>query len=149
MSTLAVRLSRPTTILASVAIGGATYASIRGVHADTAASARVFGRGPAFVSLPLESSEQVNHNTKLLRFKLPNEGDLSGLSWTCEYLPKSSHHSQTDSQQQQSSQRLGQKAAGHPLHGPTRQSPPYMSLESSSSSSSTIPAASKARTCTP
>ncbi|KAJ4406692.1 hypothetical protein N0V91_004382 [Didymella pomorum] len=89
MSTLAVRLSRPTTILASVAIGGATYASIRGVHADTAASARVFGRGPAFVSLPLESSEQVNHNTKLLRFKLPNEGDLSGLSWTSAVLTAS------------------------------------------------------------
>jgi cytochrome-b5 reductase len=83
MSVLAARISRPTTLLAGVAIGGATYASIHGVHADTGAPAKVFGRGPAFVSLPLESSEQVNHNTKLLRFKLPNEGDLSGLSWTC------------------------------------------------------------------
>lgn len=86
MSALAVRLSRPTTLLAGIAIGGATYASIRSIHADTGAPARVFGRGPAFVSLPLESSEQVNHNTKLLRFKLPKEGDLSGLSWTCKYL---------------------------------------------------------------
>lgn len=86
MSALSVRLVRPTTVLAGVAIGGASYAFVRNVHADTGAPAKVFGRGPAFVSLSLESSEQVNHNTKLLRFKLPNESDVSGLSLTCEYL---------------------------------------------------------------
>lgn len=83
MSALSVRLVRPTTVLAGVALGGASYAFIRNVHADTGAPAKIFGRGPAFISLPLESSEQVNHNTKLLRFKLPNESDVSGLSLTC------------------------------------------------------------------
>lgn len=86
MSILSARLFRPTTALAGVAIGGASYALVRNVHADTGAPAKVFGRGPAFVSLLLESSEQVNHNTKLLRFKLPNESDVSGLSLTCEWL---------------------------------------------------------------
>jgi cytochrome-b5 reductase len=86
MLALPTRLVRPTTVLASVAIGGASYALIRNVHADTGSPAKVFGRGPAMVSLPLESSEQVNHNTKLLRFKLPNDTDISGLSLTCKYF---------------------------------------------------------------
>ncbi|KAJ4988005.1 oxidoreductase NAD-binding domain-containing protein [Stagonosporopsis vannaccii] len=85
MLTSSARLVRPT-ILAGVALGGASYAFARNVHADTGAPAKVFGRGPAFVSLPLESSEKVNHNTKLLRFKLPNEGDVSGLSLTSAVL---------------------------------------------------------------
>lgn len=42
-----------------------------------------FGGGPAFFSLALESSEQVNHNTKRLRFKLPEADAVSGLSMTC------------------------------------------------------------------
>lgn len=86
MSALSFRLIRPIIALAGVAIGGASYAFVRNVHADTGAPAKVFTRGPAFISLPLESSEQVNHNTKLLRFKLPNETDVSGLSLTCAYL---------------------------------------------------------------
>ncbi len=77
---------RPTTILAGAALGGVSYASIRNVYADTASLAKVFGRGPAMVSLPLESSEQVSHNTKLLRFRLPNENDVSGLSLTCKWV---------------------------------------------------------------
>lgn len=85
MSALSVRLIRPT-VLAGVALGGASYALTRNVYADTGAPIQVFGKGPAFVSLPLESSDKVNHNTKLLRFKLPNEGDVSGLSLTCEYI---------------------------------------------------------------
>ena len=86
MFALSTRLARPATILAGVAMSGASYAFVRNVHADTGAPTKVFGRGPAFVSLQLESSEQVNHNTKLLRFKLPNETDVSDLSLTCKYL---------------------------------------------------------------
>jgi cytochrome-b5 reductase len=44
---------------------------------------KVFGRGPSFIALPLESSEQVNHNTKKLRFKLPTPDSVSGLPLTC------------------------------------------------------------------
>lgn len=83
MLALPTRLVRPSTVLAGVAIGGAAYTLTRSVHADTGSPAKVFGRGPAFVSLPLESSEQFNHNTKLLRFKLPNDTDISGLPLTC------------------------------------------------------------------
>lgn len=53
------------------------------------AGKKVFGRaGPVFTTLSLQSFEKVNHNTKLLRFALPNESDISGLPLTCEY----SHH---------------------------------------------------------
>lgn len=47
---------------------------------------KVFGRpGPVFQSLALESSEDVNHNTKRLRFKLPADGDVTGLPLTCKF----------------------------------------------------------------
>lgn len=84
MSALTARLARPTTLLAGVAVTSAGYAATRSDHTDAGTPAKVFGRGPAMISLPLESSEQVNHNTKLLRFKFPNETDKSGLSLTCE-----------------------------------------------------------------
>lgn len=46
---------------------------------------KVFGRpGPVFQSLALQSSEDVNHNTKRLRFKLPGDADVSGLPLTCK-----------------------------------------------------------------
>ena len=84
MSVASARLVRPTTVLAGVVVTSASYAMARNEHTDAGASRRVFGRGPAMISLPLESSEQVSHNTKLLRFKFPNEGDVSGLSLTCK-----------------------------------------------------------------
>jgi hypothetical protein len=56
------------------------------LRADSASAPRkVFSGGPAFVSLPLESSEQVNHNTKRLRFSLPSSEAVSGLPLTCEF----------------------------------------------------------------
>ncbi|TDZ32158.1 NADH-cytochrome b5 reductase 2 [Colletotrichum spinosum] len=56
-------------------------------NADSgAATTKVFGAGPAFVSLPLESAEMVNHNTKRLRFKLPQRDAVSGLSLTSSVL---------------------------------------------------------------
>lgn len=56
------------------------------VHADSGARPKTFGKGPAFVSLQLESSEAVSHNTKRLRFKLPDPEAVSGLSLTCMSL---------------------------------------------------------------
>lgn len=51
-----------------------------------AGAKKVFGRpGPVFQSLALESSEDVNHNTKRLRFKLPADGDVTGLPLTCTF----------------------------------------------------------------
>ncbi|KAH6654928.1 NADH-cytochrome b5 reductase [Verticillium dahliae] len=55
-------------------------------HADSGSPSKVFGSGPAFVSLPLESSEVVNHNTKRLRFRLPDENAVSGLALTSAVL---------------------------------------------------------------
>ncbi|KAJ2907169.1 hypothetical protein MKZ38_007684 [Zalerion maritima] len=52
--------------------------------AKTAPPAKIFGSGPAFASLKLESSKMVNHNTKLLRFEFPNGDAVSGLKLTCE-----------------------------------------------------------------
>lgn len=45
---------------------------------------KVFSSGPAMVSLRLKSSEEINHNTKLLRFEFPNPEAVSGLSLTCK-----------------------------------------------------------------
>lgn len=46
---------------------------------------KIFGRtGPVFTRLALQRSEEVNHNTKKLSFKLPGEGDVSGLPLTCK-----------------------------------------------------------------
>lgn len=58
-------------------------------HEGTSVSGKkVFGRaGPVFQSLALESSEDVNHNTKRLRFKLPGDADITGLPLTCEFSP--------------------------------------------------------------
>lgn len=47
---------------------------------------KVFGSGPAMVSLRLKSSENLNHNAKLLRFEYPNPDAVSGLSLTCMRL---------------------------------------------------------------
>jgi cytochrome-b5 reductase len=54
-------------------------------HAESSSPApkKVFGGGFANVVLPLESSEQVNHNTKRLRFRL-KEDEISGLPLTCK-----------------------------------------------------------------
>jgi cytochrome-b5 reductase len=84
MLALPFRYVRPTKVLGGLAVGSISYACIRTVHAESASPAKIFGRGPALISLPLESSEIVNHNTRLLRFKLPNETDISGLPLTCE-----------------------------------------------------------------
>lgn len=50
--------------------------------AESSAPPKIFKGGPAFVSLALESSEDVNHNTKRLRFKLPSRDAVSGLPLT-------------------------------------------------------------------
>lgn len=60
----------------------------------TTGGKKVFGRpGPVFQSLALQSSEDVNHNTKRLRFALPGgDGDVSGLPLTCEFALDISPH---------------------------------------------------------
>jgi cytochrome-b5 reductase len=82
MSTVFPRLSR-STVLGGLALGGiaiGTYSSYtKPFQADAGAPPKVFGGGPAFISLALESSELVNHNTKKLRFKLPTGDSVSGL----------------------------------------------------------------------
>ena len=45
---------------------------------------KIFSSGPSMVSLRLKSSEEINHNTKLLRFEFPNPEAVSGLSLTCK-----------------------------------------------------------------
>ncbi|KAI0879790.1 ferredoxin reductase-like protein [Annulohypoxylon maeteangense] len=82
------RLSRGITCVAIAGTGaGLYYTYMRSVvHADSGAPKHVFGSGPAFLSLKLESTETVNHNTKRLRFKLPEPDSVSGLSLTSALL---------------------------------------------------------------
>ncbi|KAF4822512.1 NADH-cytochrome b5 reductase 2 [Colletotrichum siamense] len=94
MASVTVRRFRPATIAATVAAGGIglgifSKMMIGNAAAESGAPPKVFGAGPAFVSLPLESSEQVNHNTKKLRFKLPQRDAVSGLSLTSAVLTMS------------------------------------------------------------
>ncbi|KAM0325911.1 hypothetical protein ACHAQA_007214 [Verticillium albo-atrum] len=89
-----LRRIRPATVITTLAIGGIglgifSKLVIGNAHAESGTPQKVFGSGPAFVSLPLESSEQVNHNTKRLRFRLPNENAVSGLSLTSAVLTMS------------------------------------------------------------
>jgi cytochrome-b5 reductase len=44
------------------------------------------GGDQGFLSLMLEQTEVVNHNTKKLRFKLPEEDMESGLPVACEFV---------------------------------------------------------------
>jgi cytochrome-b5 reductase len=89
MSFVFPRLSR-SSILGSLAFTGVAFGVytkvMRPVKLDDGAPPKVFGGGPAFVSLPLESAEMVNHNTKKLRFKLPTPDSVSGLPLGCESI---------------------------------------------------------------
>ncbi|KAF6836556.1 oxidoreductase NAD-binding domain-containing protein [Colletotrichum plurivorum] len=94
MLSLTTRRLRPAPIAATIAAGGIgigilSKLMISTASADGGAPPKVFGGGPAFVSLPLESAEQVNHNTKRLRFKLPQRDAVSGLSLTSAVLTMS------------------------------------------------------------
>lgn len=44
------------------------------------------GGDQGFISLKLESAEDINHNTKRFRFKLPEEDSVSGLHVACEFI---------------------------------------------------------------
>ncbi|KAF7560178.1 hypothetical protein G7046_g3966 [Stylonectria norvegica] len=88
---LQFRRARPATVISTLALGGVgvgilSKLLIGNASAESNARKKIFGGGPAFVSLPLESSEQVNHNTKRLRFKLPQRDAVSGLALTSAVL---------------------------------------------------------------
>lgn len=75
--------------IAVAGIGGAIISKFMMTTADAEAPVKdgkkVFGRpGPVFTRLALEKSEDVNHNTKKLSFKLPGKNDVSGLPLTGE-----------------------------------------------------------------
>ncbi|EEY15125.1 NADH-cytochrome b5 reductase [Verticillium alfalfae VaMs.102] len=94
MSITFLRHIRPTKAITAIAAGGiglGIYSRMMtgSAHADSGSPPKVFGSGPAFVSLPLESSEVVNHNTKRLRFRLPDENAVSGLALTSAVLTMS------------------------------------------------------------
>ncbi|KAI0408365.1 oxidoreductase NAD-binding domain-containing protein [Xylaria palmicola] len=91
MAASAILSGRLSTMLGSVALGGigiGLYSRyLMGVaHADNGAPPKAFGSGPAFLSLQLQSSEDVNHNTKRLRFALPTDEHVSGLALTSALL---------------------------------------------------------------
>jgi cytochrome-b5 reductase len=91
MASKPIFTSRLPTVIGSVAlvslgIGAYSkyYYMMNVAHADSGTSPKAFGGGPAFLSLQLQSSEVVNHNTKRLRFALPTEEHVSGLNLTCK-----------------------------------------------------------------
>lgn len=82
------RHSRPAAVAGTIVSGALviemnTKFLIDEAHADSKiAPSRVFGRGPAFLSLPLESAKMLSSDTKLLRFKFSNKDAVSGLPLT-------------------------------------------------------------------
>lgn len=79
--------------LAVAGVGGAIATRFLSSSASAEAPAKeghavgkkIFGRpGPVFQTLSLQSAEDVTSNTKLLRFSLPGETDISGLPLTCK-----------------------------------------------------------------
>ncbi|KAI0395280.1 oxidoreductase NAD-binding domain-containing protein [Xylariaceae sp. FL0594] len=76
--------------LAGVGVGIYSRYFMNIAHAESGAAVgsqpKAFGSGPAFLSLKLESSEVVNHNTKKLRFALPTDRHVSGLALTSALL---------------------------------------------------------------
>ena len=73
--------------LAVAGVGGVVISQLvmRKAEADSGEPKKIFGRpGPSFTRLTLESSEDVTHNTKRLRFALPSEDAVSGLPLTCK-----------------------------------------------------------------
>ncbi|KAM0451065.1 hypothetical protein ACHAPV_010193 [Trichoderma viride] len=88
---LAARQKRVTPTPATLVASGigivALFKLLTGnASAESNTPPKIFGKGPAFVSLCLESSETVNHNTKRLRFKLPQQDAISGLPLTSALL---------------------------------------------------------------
>lgn len=75
-----------TVVVAGVGIGAYTRYMGGVAYADNGAPLKAFGGGPAFLSLQLQSSESVNHNTKRLRFALPTDEHVSGLPLTSALL---------------------------------------------------------------
>ncbi|KAH7183944.1 hypothetical protein BKA60DRAFT_613817 [Fusarium oxysporum] len=74
-------------VVTSLVAGGIGFACFSTTaFAQSPAPAQLFPGGLALKSLPVDSVEAVNHNTKKLRFKLPNETDVSGLPLTASLL---------------------------------------------------------------
>ncbi|KYK58485.1 nadh-cytochrome b5 [Drechmeria coniospora] len=72
---------------AGLAVGIASKLLVKEAHADSPTTRlKVFGAGPAFFSLPLESGEMVNHNTRRLRFRFADKDAVSGLPLTSSVL---------------------------------------------------------------
>lgn len=67
--------------ITAVGLGMTLYS--RTAYADSGEPQKLF-TGPVFTSLPLASSDSVNHNTKRLRFQLP-DGAISGFPTTCKF----------------------------------------------------------------
>jgi cytochrome-b5 reductase len=89
---MALRLplrTRPAPLIAGLtdgAIGIAVCSKMFGTaSAESRDVQKIFKGGFASVKLPLHSSEDETHDTKRLRFKLPQETAISGLPLTCEY----------------------------------------------------------------
>ncbi|KAI0864639.1 oxidoreductase NAD-binding domain-containing protein [Xylaria cubensis] len=91
MAANTIATGRLPTLLGSVALAGigiGVYSRYLTsvAHADSGAPPKAFGSGPAFLSLQLQSTEVVNHNTKRLRFALPTKEHVSGLALTSALL---------------------------------------------------------------
>ncbi|KAI0553978.1 oxidoreductase NAD-binding domain-containing protein [Xylaria curta] len=91
MAANTILTGRLPTLLGSVALAGigiGVYSRYLTsvAHADSGAPPKAFGSGPAFLSLQLQSTEVVNHNTKRLRFALPTNEHVSGLALTSALL---------------------------------------------------------------
>lgn len=93
---MALRLplrTRPAPLIAGLTVGAIGVAVCSKMMFGTASAEsreakKIFKGGFASVKLPLHSSEDETHDTKRLRFKLPQEIAISGLPLTCEFTAR-------------------------------------------------------------
>ena len=88
------RLRVSSVVAAAVVGGGAAFAGfsfyknspsiIRSAHADAPPGQKKIFPASGFVDFQLHSSEMVNHNVKKLKFRLPDEDAVTGITPICK-----------------------------------------------------------------
>ena len=76
--------------------GTITDRAVQGSSKNPSNPNKIFTSGFSFQNLKLESSEIVNHNTKRLRFQLPDKDAVSGLHPSCTFRRCHSVHDGTN-----------------------------------------------------
>ena len=99
--------------------GTVTDGAVQGSSQNPSNPNKTFTSGFSFQNLKLESSEIVNHNTKRLRFQLPDKDAVSGLHPSCTLRRSHSVNDSTNRIQPHSLPKPPHRVPGYPSCGHT------------------------------